>query len=65
MKTAKQKSFHSIKKLWFYIFMLVLLLILGNVFLTILRNTLLQNYKDLGTSMAQRYNAEVERELNS
>ncbi len=65
MKTAGKKFRHILKKLRFYIFMFALLVILGSIFHVILRDTLLQNYQDLGTSMAQRYSAEIESELSA
>lgn len=63
MKPSRKKWSRLWKKLRIYIVVIVFLSILGIAFHAILRETLLQNFQDLGTALAKSYVSEESNNL--
>ena len=64
MKRPRSKGFRLLKKLRLNLLLILVLLVMGGIFYRVIRNTLLQNYQALGTSLAQSYALEVDGDLS-
>ena len=63
MKPSRKKWRHLVKKLRLYIVVVLALAVLGSAFHAILRQTLLKNFQDVGTSLARSYVSEESNNL--
>ena len=63
--SRRQKFLHLLKKLRYYIFATLVLLVAGIVFFFFLRRVLLESYQHTETNLAQSYALEVEGGLNT